>query len=228
MSLIKTPHKSGDLWRGCVLSTIVHAVWLVRHPELAHEQSWDGLNYNVQDTMGSLGTVTFGTEGTVGAFFDSHSPRSPFRTGARRESSELLARMPAPLRALADGETLQYLLQEFDGEVQPIITAAFWTEADDLVAAEPWEDVLTNGGHLIQTQLLEPAAALKEWQKHYSLSPGQGELIWSLFSRKMADPHDKVLLTDSEASAIFEPNAPGTEEAKSLLQQIGLMIPEAG
>jgi hypothetical protein len=226
MSVIESRYKAGDLSQGCILATIAHAIWLIKHPELVHEQSWDGSNYNVQDTMGSLGTITFGSEGTVAAFFDVHSPRNPFRSGTGHALAELLAGMPASLRALAERETLQYLLQEYKGTTQPVITAAFWSEGESVVAAEQWDQVLSNGAHLAKLQLLG-AAALGEWQKLYKFNSREFELVRSLFSRKMSNPDETVILTASEADTILT-DAPGVDESKALLRQIRILAEDGG
>src|ERR1041385_8355406 len=94
---------AGDLYSGSILGTVAHAVWTARHPELAHEQRWDGGNYCVQDTSGAYGTVTFDASGLVAAFFDVRSPEAEAYEAGR---SRHLAGAPAALVALAEREAL--------------------------------------------------------------------------------------------------------------------------
>src|SRR4051812_43443274 len=69
---------------GAALRSIVHAVFISRAPDFAHEVSWDGTNYSRQNSAGARGTVTFSSAGVVGAFFDQHSAKSPFRKASYR------------------------------------------------------------------------------------------------------------------------------------------------
>lgn len=41
---------------------------VVHYPDLSSEHSWDGMNYNVQDSSGGRGTITFDGSYCVGAF----------------------------------------------------------------------------------------------------------------------------------------------------------------
>src|SRR6266567_6201837 len=69
-----------QLWRGAVLSTIAHAVWSAPDGDPIEFVRWYGDLYLVNDWEGTLGAVAFaGTRGEhlVGAFNDSHSPRTP-------------------------------------------------------------------------------------------------------------------------------------------------------
>jgi hypothetical protein len=214
-----------DLWRGTILATIAHGIFTAGHPELAHEQSWDPPNYNLQDSQGSLGTITFGQEGTVGIFFDLHSPRNPLSIEAAYDLDERLAEMPAPLRALANEEALQYVLQDYRGENIPLITAALWSEDDRLIAAEPWSSVLSNGGHLIQSHLRPTEEAVSEWRTQYGFNPAQVELLRSLFDRKLPPGNRPVVLAATEMGVLLEGGAEGLELSRDLMAQVGITVP---
>ncbi len=45
------------LWEGCILASIAHAIMVAHYPELSNEQSWDDINYNVQDSLGLEGQL---------------------------------------------------------------------------------------------------------------------------------------------------------------------------
>ena len=200
--------KPAELRKGCVLATIAHAIFTVRSPELANEQSWDGPNYSVQDSQGALGTVTFDARVTVGAFFDAHSERNPLASGAHYDLATFLAEMPTDVRSIADEETLQYLLQEYEGATVAVITSVFWSDQDGLITPEPWEDAFANGAHLIRTQLLPPDEAIEAWRSHYELSPGQVDLLGSLFARRTAS-EVAVVMTDEDKAALLEQGSDG-------------------
>lgn len=216
-----------QLRNGCILATIAHAIFTTHQPELAHEQSWDGDNYNVQDSEGTLGTVTFASSGIVGAFFDVHSQRNPFSGGDRRSSdlATRLTEMPAPLRAVAENDTLQYLLQDYEGSQVPLITSCFWSEGDQLAAAEPWVDVFSNGAHLIQTQLKEPDEAIPVWRAHYDFSEQQVELLKILFERKLHAGESRIELNADEKASLLSTGNQGLDAARELLAEINLTVP---
>jgi hypothetical protein len=220
------PHSSDNstsqLWEGCILATIAHAIFIAQQPELAHEQSWDGLNYNIQDSQGALGTITFSDEGTVGAFFDSHSSRNPFTSGCATDLDERFAGMPSALRALAERETLQYLLQDFHGNNVSLLTAAFWSEKTRLVAAEPWPDVISNGAHLIQFQLRPVHEAIVAWQSHYEFNATKVELLRSVYERKISAGKEPMALTDTEKEILREGSSPGLQLSRDLLAEVSI------
>jgi hypothetical protein len=125
------PPEQRVVWPGAVLGAITHAVFLCRCPDLSYEQSWDGGNYNVQDSAGSRGTIAFCQGKFVGAFFYESSNRNPFRCRMQPDASRFLRGMPEELKPLAYNETLQYLVQEFEESKVPIVTSAFWGMGKD-------------------------------------------------------------------------------------------------
>jgi hypothetical protein len=64
-----------QLWEGCILASIAHAIMVAHYPELSNEQSWDGFNYNVQDSSGTRATITFHPNCLVAAFRNEYSER---------------------------------------------------------------------------------------------------------------------------------------------------------
>lgn len=164
---------------GAWLRSIVHAVMLTKYPALDHEQSWDGDSYSFQDSEGSRGTITFAPEGAVAAFFFKESRR------AWKWNVHLLAGMPAPLRAVAEARTLQYLLDtNIEGETRAAFTSIMWG-TDRMSAAESWPAVRDHGALLIETQLLELDAAMVALSEDYEAD----ELLRvgrAIFDRKRA------------------------------------------
>jgi hypothetical protein len=215
------------LWEGAILGSVVHAIMTARHPELSHEQSWDGLNYNVQDSMGSRGTVSFSGERLVGAFFDAQSSRNPFQSGENYDLSKALRKLPSEHRRLAEAEALQYVLQEYRGAATPILTALFWSEGAYLAAAEPWRQVYENGARLIRIQLLDTSVALQEWQRAYGMSSPQLELATKLFEAKRRNFKADIAL-DAAALGIIQASASspeGIDACRESLAEVGISLP---
>ncbi|MGZ4828903.1 MAG: hypothetical protein ACXVKH_04730 [Candidatus Angelobacter sp.] len=197
----------------------------MKHVELANEQSWDGTNYNIQDTQGSLGTLSFAKEGVVGAFFDLHSPRNPLTSTIAYDLNARLVEMPPDLRNVAEREALQYLIQDFEGADVPVITAIFWEEGGRLVSTEPWSAVLSNGAHLIETQIQPEAEAINTFRAHYDFSQTQIELLQSIFARKAAAGDAPLILTAEDKAALSKEGSEGIEESRALLEGIAIEIP---
>lgn len=56
-----------DIYIGCLIASISHAIMTNVYPELSYEQSWDGANYSIQNSSGMRGTITFENDFCVGA-----------------------------------------------------------------------------------------------------------------------------------------------------------------
>lgn len=216
-----------QLWSGAILGSIVHSLMVCQYPEISNEQSWDGINYSVQDNMGSRGTISFYGDDLVGVFFDENSPRNPFRSRLSYNLEEFFRGAPVKLRSLADEHALQYVLQEYQGAAMPVITAAFWNDGERLVAAEQWQQVIENGAHLVRIQLLSAEAARAEWERHYEMSRAQVALARSIFERKMAAP-ETTLELDNSVRDLLRANCKGAEgmnESRESFAEIGILLP---
>jgi hypothetical protein len=214
MSVV-SQYRVHDLHEGCVLATIAHAVASLSYPELAAEQSWTGPSYNVQDSAGTLGTITFHAAGIFGAFFDVRSSRA----ARANEVTAHLDDTPEPLLVARD-ETLQFLLQDVDGRVQPVITSAFWSEADLLASWEPWASVRAHGAHLIDRQLAGGDAPPESWQLAQSLTDAQLELVRRI--------HQHRRLNDEDHAAIARYTRAARDACIEVLAQIGIALSSTG
>lgn len=214
-----------QLWNGIVLRTIAHAFWSIHHPLLAYERSWDGPNYIIQDSMGSRGVITFIANKIIGAFFESNSSRNPFHTRNDCELETLLKGMPSYLLEFAHKETLQYMLDDYNGTIAPIITSAFWSKENQLFAAESWSQVFAHGVHLIRTELMSSDTALVEYQDAYELSPRRISVIQSLFNRRIATQTTLLQLSRSEYELLTNDGLEGIDDCRDLLRAIGIVFP---
>lgn len=215
-----------QLWRGAILATIAHTISVTRNPTLAYELSWEGPNYSRQDSQGTRGTITFADDRLVGVFRDDASPRAPWNAGSRYSLAAMLAGMPDELVQLAQREALQYVLDEYDGVTEPIITAALWSDGDAITAAEPWADVVAHGAHLVRIEAMETEAAMSEWQTEYEWSEAQTALLRRLFERKMALPGARMMLENTEYDQLVADGRDGLAESRELLAAIGIELPK--
>ncbi|EJR94364.1 hypothetical protein IKG_04872 [Bacillus cereus VD200] len=75
MSKYKLHIDREQLWKGCVLKSIAHAINVAHCPDFSHESSWDGFNYSMQDSQGGQGTITFHPNYTIVCLQDVNSER---------------------------------------------------------------------------------------------------------------------------------------------------------
>ena len=215
------------LWRGAVLGTIAHAIWVAGGASLAVLQQWDGFNYSLNDVSGARGTVTFTLERVVAAFRDEHSlsrAAPPLRGTGRYAAEYYFAGAPEAAVALAREEALQYLFDTYRGVDQPVVTAAFWSEGATLRAIEPWPAVVEHGAHLLRIQLLAPDEAVSAWEEEYELSTAHVALLRTLYERRMATPDGIVAMTSQECQALAAAGEDGIEESRALLAAVGITL----
>lgn len=96
-----------DLWKGCILSSIAHAIMVAHYPELSYEHSWDRMNYSVIDGTGGRATITFSEKHCVAAFRNDNVTRSDVTAAI-----DFFEGAPDEVLELARNEILEYLLEE--------------------------------------------------------------------------------------------------------------------
>jgi hypothetical protein len=218
---------SARLWRGVVVGTIAHAIWVAPGRSLTVLQQWDGPNYTLNDVSGARGTITFAGERVVAAFRDEHClhrAAPPRRSEGQYAAEYYFAGAPADVLTLARNEALQYLFDDWQGEPQPVITAAFWSEGSMLTAMEPWTAVVEHGAHLLETQLLPIEEAILAWEVGYELSSEQVGLLRSLAVRRLAMPGGSIVMTQGERAALLATGEEGAEDSHELLAAVGITI----
>lgn len=211
------------LRQGAILRTIAHALFMARDALMQNEVSWDGDNYNRQNTQGARGTITFSPIGTIGVFQDENAERNPHRAEQPTYSIDpYLIGMPDRLRDVADTEALQYMSDEHNRLVGPVITAAFWGEDDTLNAVEPWQDVLANGAHLVRVEAMAIEGALLELAHEYEFLPEQNTLLRALYERRLVGP---TRLTSSEYAVLNDDGNGGVQRSCALLAAVKISVP---
>jgi hypothetical protein len=205
-----------NLWEGCILASIAHAIMVAHYPELSNEQSWDDINYNVQDSSGARGTISFHPNYLVGAF------RKEFSEREYKNAFDYFNSAPEEVNQLAVNETLQYLLDEIDGDTVPVITTAFWGGVDGTYSNDNFEDFIENGGFLIERQAKDIETAIIEWEEYYEMSKSQINLLRSIFERKISNPNSEIILTESEIKMIESDDKDGINESRISFEELGI------
>ena len=186
-----------QLYEGCIQAALTHAVAVGMYPELNHEHSWDGINYCTNDSQGCKAAITFHSKYIIAVFqavdkVDRHAEALDFFDGAPKEIIEI-----------AEKEALQYVLDDVDGIVKPVVTAAFWGTWDKLNSVQSLDSIVENGGHIIRSQLLPYQDAMDEWRDYYNLDSKQISLIQKLFNAKIGSNDDLFVLQDAEIKLLY-------------------------
>ncbi|WP_436970094.1 hypothetical protein [Lysinibacillus sphaericus] len=195
---------------------MAHAIMVAHYPELSNEHSWDDINYNVQDSSGARGTITFNPNYVVGAFRNEFSEREYI------DALDYFNGAPKEVNQLAVNETLQYLLDEIDGDTVPVITTAFWEGDVGTYSNDSFEDFIENGGFLIESQTKDIETAINEWKEYYDMSDSQINLLYSIFERKISNPSGEIILMDSEIKMIQSDDEEGLNESRISFAELGI------
>jgi len=210
-----------ELWNGCILASIAHAIMVAHYPDFSSEQSWDGINYSVQDYEGMRGTVTFYNEYCVAAFRNENSIRltEPLKYANAHKyfkgaNSEILN--------LAENEALQYLLDDVDGKATPIITTAMWGDESILYTNDTNEEFLSNGGSLLYRQMMDVESAISAWKEYYDMTEQQIVLLKSIYKRKIEAPMELIKLFRQDIELIGIINQDGLDECHKSFEELNI------
>lgn len=211
-----------QLWKGCILKSIAHAIMIAHHPLLSYENSWDSFNYCVQDDEGIRGTVTFCDNYCIGAFRNDFSDRFSLSFKEMKSASEYFLNAPKEIIELATKETLQYLLLDSDGDILPVITTAFWGKDNELFTADSVDDFMEYGGRILETQAMGLDSAIEVLVDYYEMESKQVQLLLQIYTRKIKNPDSPIILTKKEIDMIGTDNKEGVKESLTSFQEINI------
>jgi hypothetical protein len=210
-----------QLWKGCILASIAHAIMVAHYPEVSNEHSWDGINYSVQDSSSARGTITFYNDHCVGAFRDNNSERLSNESRICKYT-EYFNGVSENIIRLAEQEALQYLLENVDGRVTPLITTSFWNDENDFYSNDIFEDFIQNGGSLLERQAMNISQAIEEWKEYYDMTQEQIDLLINVYKRKITYPNQILILSKDEVNMIGTDDEEGLDESKTSFSEIGI------
>lgn len=207
------------LYEGCYLASISCAVMSAKFSELSFEHYWDGNNYSVQDGFGSRGIVTFQNNFCVCAFRADNSER----LNNSYPYTHYFENCPDRIFQLAEEEALQYLLDENNGVILPVITACFWSNGNTLESNDSWHDIFSNGGDILIPQLSAFEIGLEHWKNYYEMDLEELNLVVRLFKERVSKPNQDIRLEGAiEILSRYGPE--GLNEAKQLLESMRIYL----
>ncbi|AEB75047.1 hypothetical protein [Clostridium botulinum] len=210
-----------ELWNGCILASIAHAIMVSHYREIANEHSWDGINYSIQDSEGTRGTITFNNDCYVGVFRNDRSERLN-KIEISKIHSEYFIGAPNSIKQLADKEALQYVLQNINNEIIPLITTAIWGNNKQGFSNDSLEDFMDNGGFLIENQMMNTEDSIREWKEYYDMTEAQCNLLKNIYNRKIKRTNENLCLTKNDIDLIGTRDLQGLNESKIAFEEIGI------
>lgn len=217
----KIPCKKEQLWQGCILASIAHAIMVAHYPEMSNEHSWDGMNYSTQDSSGTRGTITFSDKYYVGAFRNDNSERLNNKNGVLKYI-QYFNGVSQDIIKLSEEEALQYLLEDINGKTIPVITTVFWGNENDGFSNDKINDFKENGGFLLEVQMMEIDKAINEWKEYYEMTQKRVDLLISIYKRKENFPNEIITLSEKEIYKIGTEDKEGLYESKVSFEEIGI------
>lgn len=202
----------------CLFASIAHAIGVVTYPVVSNEQSWDGLNYSVQNSSGMRGTISFGDGFWVAAF------RNEAAVSSRESVRDYFQGVPAHVIELAESETLEYLLDDVDGAVVPSITTIAWGIGDQVFSCDSLDVARANGLSLLDRQFMLQSDAISAWQTVYELTESQVVLLQSIHRRKVASFDRVINLSPDEVRSLCGTDPDGMDESIESFGEIGVKL----
>ncbi|CAM4151780.1 hypothetical protein BAMA_05340 [Bacillus manliponensis] len=216
MKKYKLPIERDELWKGCMFTSIAHAIMTAHYPDFSHESSWDGMNYNIQNSEGARGTVTFHPECIVAAFQDMDSEREV------EEAISYFEGAGEKVKEIAEEETLQYLLEDIDGEMKPFVTAAFWEENGIMYSVDSLDEVEVHSGCLLEAQLMRIEEAEEFLEENYEMNESQLKLLRIVYERKIENPNEQIVLSKDEVEMIGAEDEEALAESKTSFEEMNI------
>lgn len=185
-----------DIFNACLIASIGHAISTNIYPMLSHEQSWDGLNFSMQNSFGTRCTITFESNYCVGGIRNDKSSAFVYGDSIQKYISDF----PPKVICKAYEEAFQYLLLENNGIAVPCVTGAFWADSENL----HYKDILNNStdtdflGNIFTTR----DVAFERWIDYFNLDEKSVELLDMLYRIKTKDFFEKVYLNDEQIKLI--------------------------
>ena len=211
-----------QLYNGCLLAGVVHAIMNAHFPFLSSECSWDGKNYSRHNGSGDYGTISFSDSICVGAFRNHEKSERLFEN--ERKAADYFE--GADIIEFAENEALQYLLLDIDGVTGPVITTAFWGSNDEIYSKDNFDDFMSSGGDLIKAELMDTKQAFEYFADDYDcdINDQRFKLAKSIYNRKTADPNGRIILNKEEIAMIGSVDKEGMKESISSFREMNIQL----
>ena len=172
----------------------------------------------MQDSQGGQGTITFHPNYTIVCLQDVNSER----IDEWIDAENYFEGAPSEVIHIAKEETLQYILEEVEGETVPFITTAFWIEDSGAYSIDSFEEMEEHGGFLLEIPLLDLQSAIERLEEEYELTEEQIELLQLVYERKIKNPNEEIMLSKEEVAMIGTDDSEGLEVSKDSFEEMNI------
>ena len=204
------------IWQGCILASIAHAIFVASNPDFAYEHSWDGDHYSTNDGQGCRGTVTFGPDFFVAGFRNEEFFEETV------EANDLLIEAPEKLQNIAVDDTFQYLLDDIEGVILPVVTTVLWGDDRQSFSSHQYEEMMDRGSSLLEIQASGYEGGLAYWEEYYELTERQLVLLETLYHLKIENPSQVITLSHEDIQVLDTSDMEGIEESTTSFDEIDI------
>jgi hypothetical protein len=120
--------------------------------------------------------------------------------------------------------TIQYVLEEIDGEVVPLITSSIWCHANGMYSNDNVHELLLNGFNNLAFQLSEFEEAIEKIVENYEMNEKQVVLLRELFMQKIGCPQDKIIISKNQLDMIKFDDPQGKIECEVSFSELGFIF----
>ncbi len=209
---------------GAILASVVHAT--MQTTCTGYSQGWTGDDFQVNNSCGTSGAVTFFKNGVVGCLYDYTCDYEPDWLVENQE--HFFQGMPDVHRVISQQFTLRYRLEDHYGETITLVSAVFWNDGEQLVSAVPWQEMMDHGGYILRNHLRDHDEALDEWQDNWGMSDDQRTFIKMVFERLQNKRYSWWMdLSQQEARWLSEiaKSEHALAECRKSFSEIGVYVP---
>lgn len=189
-------------WEGTIIASIANSVARCTSEYSSETRQWTRHHYFVNGGDGREGVATFAGghwlpgAAMVAVFHDVHSKRI-LKYSPEWVRDRFFSGCPQYQHLLAEQACFPHLALSVNGVVEHRVTAAFWSVAESIKAADDWDGILSNGADLVSREL-QGRFAMDSVLDEYATTSSQSDLIRSLFVRKMESMPGQVIIMKPE------------------------------
>jgi hypothetical protein len=218
-----------ELYKSRLLFSIADAIYSAScSHKFEYPHTWDGMNYNQDICTGVRGVIYFAYGSCVGAYQDIKCDSAWYHDirNGKKTAIEYFQNAPEYVKTLAEEKVLQYLFDETDYGVQPVISTAFWGDGEGLFSEDTFENFQEYTGQELLIQHIKYDQAIKACEENYEFEKEQMELLKSIYALKIANPGTLLTLTKKETDTIvkFSNSEEGMKECETLLNDINIFL----
>lgn len=194
-----------NIYNNCILTMVAHSIMARKYPELNYEFSWDDVTFNINDSQGCRGSISFCKNSIVG-FFQNMSLINNESVPALILEKVTFG-FPNDIINIANHEALRYLLyDDNDSKIAtPLVTTGFYVSDENNVIYinEEYDDFIKNGAYCIENQLKSFRETYNYLLDNYEMDEMESELLLQIYKLRI-NSEEKIYLNAEIIKALSE------------------------